>query len=66
MLHRGDLDPKLVQAITEILTPMHEDAEGKRTLEKFERTTKFDLFPNGADKDLEPVKDLAERIEQEI
>ena len=66
MLHRGDLDLELVQALTEVLTHMHEDAEGKRLLGKFEQTIKFDLFPNGADKDLEPVKDLAERVEQEI
>ena len=46
--HRADLDPKLVARIREILLKMDQSEEGKKALQDFEETTKFDELPEGA------------------
>ena len=44
---RKDLDPAMAKRLNEILLAMHQDDEGKKILEKFDNTTKFDLLPGG-------------------
>lgn len=44
---RKDLDPMLAKQLKEILLAMHQDEEGRKILEKFDNTTKFDLLPGG-------------------
>ena len=43
--HRADLPTHLVAKIKETLIQMDQSDQGKKTLEKFERTTKFDEIP---------------------
>lgn len=43
--YREDLSPLLVARIKEILLGLDQSEEGKRTLESFEQTTKFDELP---------------------
>lgn len=43
--HRADLPADLVAKIKETLVQMDQSAEGKKELERFERTTKFDEIP---------------------
>ena len=45
-LVRAGMDPKLLQAIVQILLTMHEDPASQAALEKFQ-TTRFDEFPEG-------------------
>ena len=44
---RSDLAPGLVSRLEAILLAMHEDAEGRKILQKADGTTKFDLLPGG-------------------
>lgn len=46
---RGDLDPALVDRITEMLLAMNATSEGRDVLAKFNETDRFDAFPGGAD-----------------
>ncbi len=64
--HRTDLEATLVTAIREILINMNEDEEGKAVLKKFEHTTKFDKFPQGAENAFKPINELAKFIESEM
>jgi phosphonate transport system substrate-binding protein len=44
---RGDLAPALVSRLETILLSMHEDAEGRKILQRTDNTTKFDMLPGG-------------------
>ena len=44
---RTDLSPALAERLEAILLAMHEDAEGRKILQKVDGTTKFDLLPGG-------------------
>lgn len=44
---RNDLPAPVVYRLREILLSMHEDAEGRRILQKTDETTKFDFLPGG-------------------
>jgi phosphonate transport system substrate-binding protein len=44
---RSDLAPALVGRLEAILLGMHEDAEGRKILQKADGTTKFDALPGG-------------------
>lgn len=44
---RKDLDAKTTAALSNILLAMDQDGEGKKILEKFDHTTKFDRLPGG-------------------
>jgi phosphonate transport system substrate-binding protein len=44
---RGDLAPALVSRLETILLTMHEDAEGRKILQRTDNTTKFDMLPGG-------------------
>ncbi|MEH6405549.1 MAG: phosphate/phosphite/phosphonate ABC transporter substrate-binding protein [Sneathiella sp.] len=43
--YRANLDPKYVEQMKEILLSAHKTADGKKLLEKFEATLKFDEIP---------------------
>lgn len=43
--HRGDLPPALVTRIKDVLLTMDKTGDGRKALNKFERTTKFDEIP---------------------
>lgn len=44
---RSDLAPALVDRLENILLAMHDDAEGRKILQKADGTTKFDMLPGG-------------------
>jgi hypothetical protein len=44
---RSDLAPALAGRLETILLKMHEDAEGRKILQKIDGTTKFDALPGG-------------------
>ena len=44
---RSDLAPELVARLEGILLAMHDDAEGRKILQKTDGTTKFDMLPGG-------------------
>ena len=52
---RAGLDPALTQALTEVLTGLHETAEGRAVLGEFDDTARFDALPAEA---LAPVLEL--------
>jgi phosphonate transport system substrate-binding protein len=43
--YRGNLPATLVARIKEMLLKMHQSEEGKKALEDFEKTTRFDELP---------------------
>ncbi len=47
--HRADLNPELVAAIEEVLLNMDKDEDGRKVLNNFEKTTKFDKFDSSVD-----------------
>lgn len=44
---RSDLAPALVASLEKILLAMDDDAEGRKILQKTDRTTRFDVLPGG-------------------
>jgi len=60
---RADLPPKLVARIKEILLNMNQSEDGRRTLEEFEKTTKFDEIREQA---LAPLLGSQNFIEKEF
>jgi phosphonate transport system substrate-binding protein len=44
---RSDLAPAVASRLETILLAMHEDAEGRKILQKTDNTTKFDMLPGG-------------------
>jgi phosphonate transport system substrate-binding protein len=66
LAHRADLPPMLLARIEEILLGMGYDDEGRRVLQGFEKTAKFDRFPQGAAQAFDPIKVLARMVEGEV
>lgn len=58
---RPGLDPKLLQAIEQILTSMHENPEGAAVLENFQ-TEKFDEFPEGLEEATSRMREMMELV----
>ncbi len=52
---RTDLDPALAEALTAVLSGLHETAEGREVLEEFDDTARFDLL---LPEELAPVLEL--------
>lgn len=63
---RGGLDPRVVQAIENLLLEMHLSDEGRVSLEKFEETSRFDRFPGGADHDLGYILSLLPHVQEDL
>jgi phosphonate transport system substrate-binding protein len=64
--HRPNLAPPTILAIADILVAMDQDREGKTVLEKFEATTKFDRFPQGAIEAFRPIETLVRLVEHDL
>ena len=61
--YRADLAPHLVARIKEILTKMDQSEEGRKTLQDFEKTTKFDELTDHA---MAPLLKAGEFISHEL
>ena len=59
---RSGLDDKLVQAIVQVLTTMHETEAGAAALEPFQ-TSKFDEFPEGIDAATARMREMMELMQ---
>ncbi len=61
MVARPEFDPEVLAAISEILTTMHETAEGQAVLEAF-KTSQFDEFPEGAEAALADLQSMYDMV----
>jgi phosphate/phosphite/phosphonate ABC transporter binding protein len=52
------MNKELVQAIAEVLKNMNDTEEGRAALMIFSKTTRFDEFPGGVEKQMAPLKEL--------
>jgi len=64
--HRADLSPGLLAAVEDVLVNMDRDAEGRQALARFQKTTKFDRFPQGAEAAFQPIRELVRLIETDL
>jgi phosphonate transport system substrate-binding protein len=62
--HRANLNPKLLSAIEKALLTMDQDDKGRAALREFEKTTKFDRFPEGPEKTFESIKRVAGLVDK--
>ncbi len=53
-----EMEPELVEKITNLLLEIDQTTEGQSVLESFEETSKFDELPNGPEEAMEALKDL--------
>lgn len=58
---RAGLEPKLLQAIIQSLTTMHENPEGQKALESFQ-STRFDEFPEGIESATGRIREMMELV----
>ena len=63
MIVRPDMDPALLDAITDILVTMHEDENAQEILDELD-TARFDFFPEGAEAALDELQDMFDLVEQ--
>jgi phosphonate transport system substrate-binding protein len=64
--HRADMPTRVLIALEESLLGMDANDEGKRVLEGFENTAKFDRFPRGAAQAFGPIEALTRMVETEL
>lgn len=60
---RADLDPVLVARLHEVLTGMHETADGAAALEVLDETAKFDDFPGGVEATFDLIWSMLDMLE---
>ena len=63
---RRSLQPKVLQAIEDLLLEMHLNQEGRRSLERFEETARFDRFRGGPESDLALILDLLPHVQEDL
>ncbi|MBI2372295.1 MAG: phosphate/phosphite/phosphonate ABC transporter substrate-binding protein [Deltaproteobacteria bacterium] len=63
---RGDLPPALQAEIRRVLVGMEHSEEGRRVLKHVQKTDRFDEFPQGAEAQLRPVRDLIKYVRKEV
>lgn len=63
---RSTLDPRVKEAVVEVLLGMEGSAEGRAAMEAFENTLRFDLFPNGAEHALDEVIGMLPYVEEDL
>jgi phosphonate transport system substrate-binding protein len=63
---RNGLEPDVVTAFQKVLLEMHLDDEGRAVLLDFQETSRFDLFPGGAEQDLAEIMELLPHVEEDL
>lgn len=61
---RGDLNTDVVNNITAVLLKMDSTSEGQAVLKTFEKTSKFDEFPEGTTAALNRMREMYKLIQQ--
>ena len=59
---RSGLDPKLAQAIIDVMTTMHDTEDGAAALKPFQ-TSKFDQFPEGIEAATARMREMMELVQ---
>jgi len=54
----------LLSAVEKLLLAMDQDDKGRAALREFEKTTKFDRFPDGPEKTFESIKRVASWVDK--
>ncbi|MGI9451113.1 MAG: phosphate/phosphite/phosphonate ABC transporter substrate-binding protein [Geminicoccaceae bacterium] len=63
VIRRNSLEQALANRIEAILTTMDETGDGRKILKSFNKTTRFDQFPDGVDATFTPIYDLLDQLE---
>lgn len=63
VLVRGSMDASMVDTIKTLLVGLDKTDNGKAILKTFEKTARFDEFPNGADATLKRVNELYQLVQ---
>ena len=61
---RKDLDSALTQRLKDILLTMHQDEAGQKALKKADKTSKFDLLPDGEEMVYQKIRELFRVVTQ--
>ncbi len=64
VLVRGDLEPAVSDAIKTVMLKMDSTADGQAVLKQFQKTAKFDEFPDGAAAALNQMRELYKLTQQ--
>jgi phosphonate transport system substrate-binding protein len=62
VIRRNGLDQALVARLEATLVAMEETEHGRKTLKSFNKTTRFDQFPDGVDATFNPIYDLLDQL----
>jgi phosphonate transport system substrate-binding protein len=60
--HRGGLDPAVVAELERVLIAMATTEAGRQALQEFQKTTRFDHFPAGAEATFAPIHAMLDRL----
>lgn len=63
---RADLDPEVIAAVERVLVGLERDPQGRAALAAFDRTTRFDRFPDGPEAALRPIRELLDFVEEDL
>ena len=66
ILVRAGMDPRLEEAIKQVLLSMKDEEDGQVIMRKFNKTSNFDELPGGSDEALREVRKLYELIREDI
>ncbi len=63
VIRRNGLEEELADHIGSILVAMDQTESGRSTLKQFNKTTRFDRFPDGVEATFSPIYDLLDQLE---
>ena len=63
---RRNLDPRITDALRDLLQGMDKDEEGREVLREFEETARFDLCPGGQERQLAGIMGLMQFVEEDV
>jgi phosphonate transport system substrate-binding protein len=63
---RRNLDPRVTNALRDLLLGMDEDEEGRKVLKGFEETAKFDPCPGDPERQLVGIMGLMQYVEEDV
>jgi phosphonate transport system substrate-binding protein len=62
--HRADLNPAVVGELERVLTTMEGTEAGRKALEGFQNTTRFDRFPDGVEATFASINAMLDRLNE--
>ena len=64
--HRANLAPPIIAELERVLIGMEHDGDGRAALQQFQKTTRFDRFPTGAQATFAPILALLDVLSEEL